>query len=95
MVYYMTGWRKFCIFLIIMVLVVKISCIVSFSIIIYSSPSRCCVMYNDHDFLLNGYFLKDIQDEKYKRYKSELMTKMKEYLEFRQCRRVYVVLCSY
>ncbi|XP_078659875.1 bifunctional 3'-5' exonuclease/ATP-dependent helicase WRN-like [Branchiostoma floridae x Branchiostoma belcheri] len=49
--------------------------------------SSCHVFYTPKDFLTNRYFLNDIQNERFRQHKAQMISKMEKYLATTKCRR--------
>lgn len=54
-------------------------------------PSTCSILYNNRDFLLNNFLLKDVKNEKFREYKASMQKKMQDYLTTSKCRRQFLL----
>ena len=55
------------------------------------NQSTCYVFYNENDFHVNGFFLKDISDPDMKTYKKQKQVEMEKYLYLSTCRRHFLI----
>lgn len=55
------------------------------------SNSECIMYYSSKDFGLSKFFIKDIEDPKYKKYKSDQIFKIEKYAYTASCRRKYIL----
>lgn len=55
------------------------------------SNSECIMYYSSKDFGLNKFFIKDIEDQQHKKYKSDQIFKIEKYTYSDSCRRKYIL----
>lgn len=51
----------------------------------------CVLYYSQSDTNINNYLINQIEDQNYRKYKQKLGNKMKEYIFYQGCRRVYIL----
>ncbi|AYV77951.1 MAG: DEAD/SNF2-like helicase [Edafosvirus sp.] len=55
------------------------------------NPSECYIYFSRSDFITNKYFIEDIKNEKYKKYRTDMVKEIEKYLYSTLCRRKLIL----